>query len=181
MRVGQVRWVVARGPATLGPPALRLAIAGAGREEAGLRARLAPLGDRSTFLGYVGGETLACLYRASDIVVVPSRYEPFGLVALEAMAAGAPVIASRAGGLAEIVEDGRSGLLVAPGDVRQFAAAIARLAADPDLHRRLGTAGQRRALDGFGWARIAERTTDAYRAVAAHPHVAAHHTARREA
>ena len=79
---------------------------------------------------------------AADALVVPStRPEPLGLVALEAGAAGLPVVASAAGGVAEAVRDGVSGLLVAPGDPAALAAALARLAADPGEAARMGRAG----------------------------------------
>ena len=84
--------------------------------------------------------------RALDVVVHASTEpEPFGLVIAEAMACGRPVIASRAGGAAEIVEPGVDGLSFSPGDVGQLAGAIARLAADPDERRRLGEAAARGA------------------------------------
>ena len=88
---------------------------------------------------------------ASDIVALPSRFgEGCPNAVLEAMAAGKPVVATRAGGTPEVVVDGETGLLVRPGDVEGLAAALQRLAADPALRRRMGSAGQARAKERHG-------------------------------
>jgi glycosyltransferase involved in cell wall biosynthesis len=89
-------------------------------------------------LGFIERAKLAALYASADVCVLPSRTETCGLVALEAMASGVPVVAARAGGFAESVAHGRSGLLVKPDDVRGFAAAIADLVAQPALRRAMG-------------------------------------------
>jgi glycosyltransferase involved in cell wall biosynthesis len=83
------------------------------------------------------------------VFVMPSYYETFGISCLEAMAFGLPVVATRAGGLPEVVEDGVTGLLVPPGDTHALAEAIGRLLRDPDLRRRLGEAGRERVLARF--------------------------------
>ena len=83
---------------------------------------------------------IAELMRAADVVVVPSRREPLGLAAVEALACGTPVIASAVGGLREVVRDGENGLLIPPADPAALAQALARLA-DERLRRRLGRAG----------------------------------------
>lgn len=107
------------------------------------------------------------LYRTSDVLVLPSRSETFGIVAVEGAAAGLPVIATRIGGLAELVVDGATGMSVPPGDVGAIARALAALAADPELRRRMGAAGRRRAEREFDAAvnarrllRLAERAAD---------------------
>ncbi|HZU99356.1 MAG TPA: glycosyltransferase, partial [Planctomycetota bacterium] len=143
-------------------PKLRFAIAGSGKGEALLRERLAPLGERARLLGYVKGAALALLYRASDIVVVPSLYEPFGLVALEAMLAGACVVVSNAGGLAEIVRHEEDGLVVPAGDHVALAEAIVELAHEKGHRERLVASARERARTAFSWDRIAERTRDVY-------------------
>jgi glycogen(starch) synthase len=143
-------------------PALRFVIAGSGRGEEGLRERLAPLRDRARLLGYVQGEVLALLYRAADVIVVPSLYEPFGLVALEGMLAGRAVVVSRAGGLAEIVRDGEDGLAVPPGDPTAFTAALLRLVDDPALRQRLGERAAEHVLAEYSWEAIARRTRSVY-------------------
>ncbi|HEV8114128.1 MAG TPA: glycosyltransferase [Planctomycetota bacterium] len=124
-------------------------IAGEGPERAALesqveRLRLAP---RVRFLGR--REDSADLLAACDLLVLPSRHEGLGVAALEAMAARRPVVAARVGGLAEAVVDGRTGLLVPPEDPAALADALARLARDAELRRRLGDAGPERLAEGF--------------------------------
>ncbi|WP_324785947.1 glycogen synthase [Streptomyces sp. H51] len=96
--------------------------------------------------------------------VCPSVYEPLGIVNLEAMACGTPVVASRVGGIPEVVEDGRTGVLVSPGD--DFEADLARaldsVLGDPEAARRMGEAGRERAVDEFGWDTVARRTVGLY-------------------
>jgi len=97
-------------------------------------------------------------------VVLPSRYEPFGIVALETAAAGAPLVASTAGGLGEVVVDGETGLSFAPGDVTALASAVGAVLDDPEAAaRRADTARARLAVD-FDWARIAAGTAAVYAA-----------------
>jgi glycosyltransferase involved in cell wall biosynthesis len=106
------------------------------------------IADRIVVAGFAEEPTAA--YAESDIVLVPSRLEPFGNVAVEAMALGRPVIASRVGGLPEIVDDGDTGILVPPGDQAALVAAIRSLVDDPGRAARLGTAGAVRVRDRFG-------------------------------
>ena len=146
-------------------PRLRLLVAGSGKCEARLREQLAPHAARVRFLGYVRGEALSYLYRAVDLVLVPSLYEPFGLVALEAMLAGRPVVAAASGGLREIVRSEKDGLLVPPGDAPALADAIVRLAEDPELRARLGERAGEEAVREHAWSEIATRTVDVYRRV----------------
>ena len=94
-------------------------------------------------------------YREADVLVVPSLSEAFGKPAAEAMASGLPVVATRAGGIPEVVADGETGLLVAPNDPLAMAEAIARVARDPALRARLGAAGRRRAEERFSYDSIA--------------------------
>ena len=94
----------------------------------------------------------------ADICAVPSVWEePFGLVAVEAMACERPVCASRVGGLQDIVVDGETGLLVAPGDAEALATALARLLDDAVLRRSMGTAGRRRVEEQYDWPRVIAR------------------------
>ncbi|HOQ89417.1 MAG TPA: glycosyltransferase, partial [Candidatus Hydrogenedentes bacterium] len=83
--------------------------------------------------------------------------EPFGLVAVEAMAAGKPVVASRSGGLADIIVDGETGLLVPPGDPRCLAEAIARLLSDPNIRNSMGIAGRQRVEEHYDWHAVIRR------------------------
>ena len=99
---------------------------------------------------------------ALDVFAFPSRWEPFGLAALEAMSLGLPVVASRVGGLPEFITDEREGLLVPPGDPVALAAALRRLAGDEPLRLRLGQAGAARAL-GCHDAAMAEGYERVYR------------------
>jgi glycogen synthase len=115
-----------------------------------------------TFLGHLPDDELAATLAAADAVVLPSRYEPFGIVALESAAAGAPLVASTAGGLGELVVDGETGVSFAPGDVAGLAAAVGRVLVDPrDAARRARAARARLATD-FDWSRIAAETAAVY-------------------
>jgi glycogen synthase len=116
------------------------------------------------FLGHLPDEDLVALLAAVDVVVLPSRYEPFGIVALETAAAGAPLVASTAGGLGEVVVDGETGLSFTPGDVTALAGAASAVLYDPEAAaRRADTARARLAVD-FDWARIAAGTAAVYAA-----------------
>ncbi len=113
-----------------------------------------PSGTPIEFIPWRKQEDLPAIYRSADICVVPSvGPEPFGIVTLEAMACGRPVVASRIGGLPIIVEDGASGFLVPPGDVTALAAKIRLLLQDKKLRVRMGAAARRRA-ERFEWDRI---------------------------
>lgn len=127
-------------------PEAHLVIAGHGEIEGELRATLAHA-PRVHWLGFTAN--VASLMRALDVVAVPSHYEGFGLVAVEAMAAGVPVVATDASSLPEIVRDGVEGRLVPPRDPTALACALIELARDPAQRQRLGTAGQRRVRDQF--------------------------------
>ncbi len=119
------------------------------------------------------------LYSHASLFVCPSVYEPFGIINLEAMACGRPVVASAVGGIPEVVVDGETGVLVpvemdaadpmAPADpdafARDLASAVNSLMADADLRERMGAAGRQRALELFSWSRIADETMDLYRTV----------------
>jgi glycosyltransferase involved in cell wall biosynthesis len=104
------------------------------------------------FIPWQPQERLPLLYSEADICVVPSVWrEPFGIAAVEAMAAGRPVVASRSGGLEGIVEDGVTGFLVEPGNAAELAGRLAQLAADPDLRGRMGRAGREKAGREYSW------------------------------
>lgn len=104
------------------------------------------------------------LYQTSDVFVLPTRAEAFGIAAVEAAAAGLPVVATRVGGLPDIVVDGETGFLIAPGDAEELHRRLAQLVADRALTRRLGEAGRRRAVTRFDARRCAERLLDVLRA-----------------
>ena len=111
-------------------------------------------GERIEFIPWRRQEDLPALYRSADICVVPSvGPEPFGIVTLEAMACGKPVVASNIGGLPSIVNEGAGGFLVPPGDPNALAARIRLLLLDKELRARMGAAARRRAEE-FAWDRI---------------------------
>jgi glycogen(starch) synthase len=109
---------------------------------------------------------VALWYRAADILVVPSWYEPFGLVVLEGMLHGLAVAAGATGGPAAILEDGRTGLLFPPKDVCALAGTLLRLVRDGDLRRRLGTAAAREVRRNWLWTSIVSRVAAVYREAA---------------
>jgi glycogen(starch) synthase len=148
-------------------PGLRLVVAGAGQQLADQQDRAARYGvsDLICWAGFLDAAELAGLLAAADLVVVPSLYEPFGMVALEAQLAGTPVAVSDTGGLAELVEPGRTGLRFAPQDPVAIAAAVREVMADPAAARRWAATAQQRARDEFGWAAVASRTAEVYAAV----------------
>ena len=144
-----------------------LEVAGEGRLEEELRATAHRLGleDAVRFLGRVA--PVGPVFERAEVVVVPSFGEGFGMVALEAMERGRPVIASSVGGLPEIVEEGVTGLLVPPGDAGALAAAIRELARDPGRTAEMGAAGRARALEAFSQERCTDRIDELYRAALA--------------
>jgi glycogen synthase len=147
-------------------PGTRLLIAGTGTAHGELvAAAQAHRVRRSvTFTGHLPDADLAALLRVADAVVLPSRYEPFGIVALEAAAAGAPLVASTAGGLGEVVLDGETGLSFPPGDVSRLATAVGAVLADPAAAARRARAARKRLGSAFEWSRIAADTASVYAA-----------------
>jgi D-inositol-3-phosphate glycosyltransferase len=127
------------------------------REIARLQHLAAKLGvaDRTRFVGAVAHADLPLYYAAADVTVMPSSYESFGLVAVESLACGTPVIATRVGGLTSIVHDGETGLLVPWRDGDLFAERLRRVLVEPGLLARL-SANARESVMGYGWDRIAE-------------------------
>jgi D-inositol-3-phosphate glycosyltransferase len=162
-----------------GTRALRLQIVGGDRDERfdGERARLRRLsadlgiGSWVDFRGPQAQDALPDYYRAADLCLIPSRHESFGMVALEAMACGAAVVASRVGGLETTIQDEATGLLVPEGDVDTLATAIAALLEDTPRRRALG----RRAAESarrFAWPHVARAVVDLYDELLPAPHAA---------
>jgi glycosyltransferase involved in cell wall biosynthesis len=114
------------------------------------------------FTGFLDDDALRHHYAAADVAVAPSIYEPFGLVAVEAMASGTPVVVSDTGGLREVV-DGPCGLRIAPEDPEALAAALVRVLDDAELAQRLAAGGRARVRSGFAWGTVASRTVEVYR------------------
>jgi glycosyltransferase involved in cell wall biosynthesis len=146
--------VLLRAAATL--PGLRVEVAGDGPE----RSRLEAIDPSATFLGWQ--PRLDDLLARWDLFALPSREEAFGIAALEAMAAGRPVVATRVGGLPELIDDGLTGLLVPPDDPPALAAALASLAADPARRARMGEAGRARAATHFAPERMVAAVASLY-------------------
>ena len=123
--------------------------------------------DRVQIVGRVPTDELVALYRRCALVVVPSRYEGFGLPAAEAMACGTPVVACAAGALPEVIETGGGGLLVAPNDPEALAAGIRRLLSEPGLRAELGVVGRKGVEAAYAWPRVAAATAEVYAEVVA--------------
>jgi glycosyltransferase involved in cell wall biosynthesis len=141
-------------------------IVGDGPERKALEreARRLGVGDRMRFLGFFAHERLPAALAHADLLVLPSVYEELGTVLLEAMWAGLPIVASRTGGIPDVIEDGVNGMFVPPGDPEALARAIDRVLADHDLARRLSEGAQERAKD-YDWEVLAERVLRVYQGV----------------
>jgi D-inositol-3-phosphate glycosyltransferase len=134
-----------------------------GGERARIEALAREIGiqDRVTFLGAVGHDRLPAFYSLADVCAVPSYSESFGLVALEAQACGTPVVASRVGGLRQLVLDGITGYTIARHDPAEYASALLALLRDPQLRSVMGAAG-RRLAGTYTWQVTAERLLETY-------------------
>ncbi|MFB4311671.1 glycosyltransferase family 4 protein [Actinomadura sp. GTD37] len=126
------------------------------------------LGERVRFVSGISDDELGELLSSAEIAVVPSRYEGFSLPAVEHMASGTPLVASRAGALPEVVGD--AGVLVQPGDVEELAATLRRLHDSAEERARTGAAGLARVQARFAWPAVAKATVEHYRAAIAQQH-----------
>jgi glycogen(starch) synthase len=144
-------------------PGTRFLVAGSGTHEQELRRQAAELGllGHGAFLGWIGDDVLHSLYRIADVCVVPSIYEPFGLVALEAMASGCPCIVADTGGLREVVPDDAAGLRFPARDPEALAEVAVRVLREEALGPRLIDEGLRH-IRSFDWADVAESTAELY-------------------
>jgi glycogen(starch) synthase len=144
-------------------PNVRFLVAGSGTHEPELRRQASELGlmGHGTFLGWIGDDVLHSLYRIADVCVVPSIYEPFGLVALEAMASGCPCIVADTGGLREVVPHEEAGLRFRARDPQSLGGMVERLLSDPGLRDRLVAEASEHVL-GFDWADVASQTASVY-------------------
>ena len=125
------------------------------------------LSNRTTFTGRVGHDRLPLYYTAADVCVIPSHYEPFGLVAIESMACGTPVVASSVGGLNFSIVPEETGLLVPPQDIAAFAEAIDRILGNDLWATKLKLRASERVLRNFSWSGVAAQLSDLYRRVLA--------------
>ncbi len=141
---------------------LELVVVGKGSDDNTVRKLISNLGiqDYVKLLGEIETPELVNQYRMAGIVVIPSTYEGFGLPAAEAMACGAPVIATTAGALPEVVGD--AGLLVPPADVKALTEAISALINNPHKRKHLSEAGRRRIVEKFNWRNTARHTAEVY-------------------
>jgi D-inositol-3-phosphate glycosyltransferase len=119
------------------------------------------IGDTVIFLGKRSQDSLPYYYSAAEVVIVPSHYESFGMVALEAMACGTPVVASQVGGLAFLVQDGVTGYVVPDGDPAALGDRLAQLILNPDLRQKLGEQATFYAQD-YAWENITSRMKTLY-------------------
>ncbi len=167
---GLVRLVEAFAPLARQDPLATLVLVG---EDGGVgtavdeRSRALGLERRVRRVGHIADERrLASAYREARALVLPSDYEAFGLVLLEALAQGTPVVASRVGGIPEVIDDGRTGVLVPPGSTPALEEALRRLWEDPALGRRLGEAGRATVVPRYSWEAVAGDIDRIYREVA---------------
>ncbi len=165
-----VRELIAAIPEVLNhAPRTRFVLAGGHRNCSGaemehwwLPAELQPYRQQIHFTGWLTPQAIAEWYRAADILVVPSWYEPFGMVILEGMLYGLPIAAAAVGGPAEILEHGRTGLLFPPKDVEAIAEAILQLVENPQLRQQLGTRAAKDVRQKWLWSRIVEKMHGVY-------------------
>lgn len=143
-------------------PDVRLLIAGKNSEK--MQAQVDDLGiqHQVSLLGFISDEERNCLYQTVDAAIFPSLYEPFGIVALEAMAANCPVIASGVGGLADVVEHMQNGLTILPNDPRSIAWAVDRLVEDGQRVKQWRQRARRQIQERYGWPTIAAQTAQLY-------------------
>ncbi len=169
--VGELRMTLEQGE-ELDPKHLKLLIVGGsdpneadGEERRRIEEIVAELdlGVTTEFVGMVGHDRLPIYYTAADVCVIPSHYEPFGLVAIEAMACGTPVVASDVGGLKFTVVSEETGLLVPPHDVSGFAKAIGRILTDEVWARKVRRQAAARVQQNFSWTGVAIQLSDLYR------------------
>jgi glycogen synthase len=152
-RFPATRFVLAGGPG---------GCSGADLEREWLPQELYPCRGQIHFTGWLSAEEIARWYATADLLVVPSRYEPFGMVVLEGMLHGLAIAAAAVGGPAEILEDGRTGLLFPPNDAEALARAVLRLVGNSRLRQRIGTAAAEEVRHKWLWPRLVEKMHGVY-------------------
>ena len=163
-----VRYLIRAVPQILGHHnSARFFIAGDGWSKSHLEnlAASSGCGEKIRFLGFVSDSELVGLTMSADALVVPSIYEPFGIVALEGMAAGVPVVAANVGGLADIVEHDRTGVLVYPKSPESVAWGVDKVLSDPGYSEWLVRNAKKKVYDAYSWEAVAKRTSDVYEEV----------------
>jgi len=146
-------------------PQAKLVVVGKGGEQEALeaKARQSGIREKVCFTGYLPEQDLLRLYKCADVAVFPSLYEPFGIVALEAMASGIPVVLSDTGGLREIVVDGVDGFKAFPGDSWSLGEKIINLLWDSEAAANLASQAYGKAKNIYDWQKIAQKTKSVYR------------------
>ena len=149
-----------------GLPAKLLIVGGGDRSALRDQAEKLGIGDKVYFAGYVDDDMLLKFYNVVDVAVFPSLYEPFGIVALEAMAAKVPVVTSDVGGLREVVDHGITGITTSAGNPDSLAWGIMQILNNPNAARAMAETAYMKTLNAFSWSRIAEQTIEVYNRVA---------------
>lgn len=146
---------------------MRFMIVGDGPEKLKLMklSRMLKIEDKLIFTGFVPDSTLPSYYAACDIFTLHTLYEGLGVVLLEAIASGKPVVTTIAGGTTDIIQDGVNGLLVKPRDIEAFTNAVLILANNKDLRTKMGERGRKMAVDKFDWEKIAKKYIQVYTSV----------------
>lgn len=149
-------------------PDLKVCLAGSGPQEDALKSlvRELSLEDHVRFLGVIYGEEKYQYYKACKIVVLPSRWDTLPKTIIEAMASGKPMVASNVGGIPDLVDDGKTGLLFESENVEGLAAKVIKMLTDEELRERMGKEALEKAGE-YDWSKIAERTVAVYREVIA--------------
>ncbi len=160
-----VEYLIRAMPILLSKYNIRLVIAGNGDMANYLKdlCNWLNVGHKVNFLGFVNGERLKYLYNSADLTVIPSIYEPFGIVALEAMASGCPVVASSVGGLREIIQHEYNGIWVYPGNPESIAWGVSRVLDDEGLRNYIVKNAKKDAYTKYSWINIAKETVKVYK------------------
>jgi glycosyltransferase involved in cell wall biosynthesis len=145
-------------------PDAKLFLVGHGEQEKILKKHVNELRIENSvfFLGKISDEELFHLYQETNVYVQPSLYEPLGIAIMEAMSMGKPVVASRTGGIQELIKGGEEGILVEPGNSLQLGKAILDVFSDSSFGKKMGDNARRRALRDFAWKAIAQKTLKLY-------------------
>jgi len=150
-------------PQVLREMEVKLVLAGSGNQRDYQQlAEALGISDKLRFLGRVPDDTLRLLFSSCDLFVLPSRLEGLGIVILEAMAAGKPVVATNVGGIPELIESGQNGILVETNNERELASAIVKVLSDNSLARTIGENNMKKMRERFSWKVAAQKTERVY-------------------